>query len=354
MNSNFDLAALALRGTFPNNDILYDDNGMPSFMVRVPKATYAELGLGTSTDIFPAFLVGSKTLEEIYVSKYQNCVINSRAYSLGGVEQRSNITFDAAVSACTAKGAGWHLMTTLEWAAVMLWCEKNGFIPKGNNDWGKHSSESIYKAIPQDFESGKRRRIKTGTGQESWFHDNTLGGIADLCGNVWEWVGGVRSVYGELQVFVNNGAADNTKSQAASSGEWKAINASTGALVTPDGSGTTANTVKMDWISSKLTYSATISDSSRGIHNCQFGVITRGESVGDAAWLLLQALGFAPKASDVLCATHLCYFNNAEAELLFYRGGRYSNSASGLASFNGFPRSYSNVDIGFRSAYCKL
>ena len=355
MNSNFDLAALALRGAYPNNDILYDDQGMPSFMVRVPKATYAELGLGESTDIFPAFIVNGVEKNEIFVSKYQNCVINNRAYSLGGVDQRSNVTFDQAVTYCQNKGAGWHVMTTLEWAAVMLWCEKNGFIPKGNNNWGKHGSEDIYSAIPADFESGKRRRIKTGTGPATWYHDNTRGGIADLCGNVWEWVGGVRTVYGELQILVNNNAADVSKSQGASSGEWKAINAATGALVTPDGSGTTEGSVKMDWISNKLTYSTTITDASRGQHSCTFANIVFGESIGEAAQLLIQALGFAPKASTVLCASHYCYFDNNQAERLFYRGGHYNGAAHGLASFVGnFARSYSNVLIGFRSAFVEL
>lgn len=356
MNSNFDLAALALRGAYPNNDILYDDQGMPSFMVRVPKATYAELGLGESTDIFPAFIVNGTTVPEIYVSKYQNCVINNRAYSLGGVAPRTSVTFDQAFTYCQNKGAGWHVMTTLEWAAVMLWCEMNGFIPIGNNNYGKHGSESFYTAIPATFESdGRRQKILTGTGPETYFHDKTRGGIADLCGNVWEWVGGVRTVYGELQILVNNNAADVSKSQGASSGEWKAINAATGALVTPDGNGTTEGSVKMDWISSKLTYSTTITDTGRGNHNCTFASVVFGESIGEAAQLLIQTLGFAPKASNVLCASHQVYFNNAEAERLFFRGGTYYNTAGGLASFNGnYARSTSNGYIGFRSAFVKL
>ena len=154
--------------------------------------------------------------------------------------------------------------------------------------------------------------------------------------------------------MVNNNAADISKSQGASSGEWKAINAATGALVTPDGSGTTEGSVKMDWISSKLTYSTTITDTGRGNHNCTFANIVFGASIGEAAQLLIEALGFAPKASDVLCASHNVYFNNAEAERLFFRGGYYNRTAYGLASFYGYPRSLSNVDIGFRSAFVKL
>ena len=54
MPANYDLAGLALP---PGNKILYDDKNMPSIMVYVPKFTYARLGLGTSTDTFPAFII---------------------------------------------------------------------------------------------------------------------------------------------------------------------------------------------------------------------------------------------------------------------------------------------------------
>ena len=77
-------------------------------------------------------------------------------------------------------------------------------------------------------------------------------------GNIWEWNGGSRTVKGELQVLVNDNAADLDHSQAASSAQWKAIDATTGSYITPNGSGTTASSIKLDWVSGKITYSATI------------------------------------------------------------------------------------------------
>ena len=77
---NFDLVELALKGVCPNNDILYDDLGMPSFMVYIPKMTYAQLGLGSSTAIFPAFIVNGSEVDAIYISKYQNIVQDGRAF----------------------------------------------------------------------------------------------------------------------------------------------------------------------------------------------------------------------------------------------------------------------------------
>ena len=353
--ANFDLSALALKAVCPSNEILYDDQGMPSVMVKIPKMTYAELGLGDSTATFPAFIVNGTEVNEIYISKYQNIVMNGRAYSLPGQDPKTSINFDQAIAACSAKGDGWHLMTAFEWGALIAWCEKNGFIPLGNNNYGKHSSESNYKALPATTDDTHYAvRTRTGTGPLTWYHDQTLDGIADLCGNVWEWTGGIRSVYGELQILVNNNAADSDHSQGASSSEWMAINASTGELVTPDGSGTTSGTVKMDWVSSKLTYSTSITDSAPGEHNCNFSVIAFASGIGDAAKNLLIALGMAPKSGSIISG-HLCYFNNAQAERSFIRGGSFNGTARGFASFYGSnARSFAYGNIGFRSAYIKL
>ena len=355
---NFDLSRIALKGACPNNEIMVDDLGYPSYMVRVPRMTYAQLGLGASTATFPAFIVNGSEVPEIYISKYQNIVMNGRAYSLPAQDPKVSITFDQAVAACTAKGAGWHLMSALEWGLLIAWCENNGYIPLGNNNFGKHLSESNYVAIPSNTpDAGKyANHIATGSGPLTWYHDKSPSGIADLCGNVWEWTGGIRTVKGELQVLTNNNAADSDHSQGASSAEWKAINASDGTLITPNGSGTTSGSVKMDWASSKLTYDTSISDSSPGTHSCQFTAIACSANISSAAKDLLIALGMAPKTSTIVPSTNqTIYFNNAEAERSFSRGGSYRYSDYGFASFYGDnDRGLQSVYIGFRSAYCKL
>ena len=357
MPANFDLSMLAFKAIAPNNDVLYDDMGLPSFMVRIPKMTYAELGLGDSTDVFPAFIVNGQEVPEIYISKYQNCVYGGRAYSLPGRAPQTNITFDTAVSRCTAKGAGWHLMTRMEWALLALWCKKNGTMPKGNNNYGKDVSESIYSAIPCAFSEGQRTKVLTGTGPITWYHDGTLAGIWGLNGNVSEWVGGMRLVYGELQVLVNNNAADSSHPQTASSAEWKSINATTGAFVTPNGSGTTVDSVKLDYVSSHWQFDTSISSSSDSSRNCQLEAVTCSENIGDAAKLVLQALGVL-KNDDTAGAYlgDMFYANNGVAERSFCCGGSCGSGA--LAGvfflFGYYARSFSNASFGFRSAFVEL
>lgn len=355
--ANFDLSALALSAVCPGNEILYDDKGMPSIMVKIPKQTYAQLGLGDSTEVHPAFMVNGKEVDAIYISKYQNIMQNNRAYSLPAQDPKAVVSFDTARQYCENKGDGWHLMTRAEWALIALWCKKNGFMPKGNNNYGKDASESNYKAIPTYYESGKIARVATGTGPLSWSHDNSPAGIWDLNGNVLEWVGGLRLVYGEVQVLANNNAADSAHSQSASSAEWMAIDATTGEYIAPDGSGTTPNSVKLDMVSSKWTYSTTITSKVDDYRNASFGSTTCDGTIGDAAKHVLHGLALLPYDSDAASyGGDYFYANNGAAERTFYCGGYWHiGSLAGVFCLSGdSARSNASAGIGFRSAFVKL
>ena len=359
MAANFDLSGLALKAVCPSNEILYDDLGLPSVMVKIPKMTYAQLGLGSSTATHPAFIVNGQEVDAIYISKYQNIVQNGRAYSLPGQDPKANITFDTAMKACTDKGAGWHLMTAMEWAAIALWCKKNGTMPKGNNDYGKDHGDTVYQAIPSMARDSSNRiqRVATGTGPLSWSHDGTVNGIWDLNGNVWEWQGGMRTVKGELQILANNNAADSDNPQSAASTAWMAIKASDGTLITPDGNGTTSGSVKMDWISSHCQYSTSITVQEATGRSCTFESVTCDSTISDAAKLLLQALGmFKYDSTAGAYNGDYFYFNNGEAERCFYRGGHWHDGAgAGVFVSNGHdPRSTSYATFGFRSAFVQL
>ena len=359
--ANFDLTALAVAGCCPGNEILYDDLGLPSIMVKIPKMTYAQLGMGESTAIHPAFIVNGKEIDELYISKYLNVINNNRAYSLGGVGPKHSINFDTARIACENKGEGWHIMTRMEWGMLVRWCQNNGVMPKGNNNYGKHNTETAYKAIPDNKdETHYAYRTLTGTGPLTWYHDQTPSGIADLCGNVWDWTGGIRIVKGELQILNNNNGADSSNSQGFDSLDWKAIKASDGTLIEPNGAGTTSGSVKMDWINNKLTYSTSkTNDTGSGstlYSSCTFANIVCDSSISDEAKLLLADLGLYMYGGNTeLFSGQLCYFDNVSDERFFYSGGHYNLTSSGLASFYASnPRSNASTHIGFRAAYCKL
>ena len=368
MGANFDLSNLALQAVCPNNVLLYDDKGLPSVMVEVPQATYADLGLGSSTDIFPAFKVNGTAVSKIYVSKYQNIVQNGRAYSLPGQDPGNNIYGKDALAACTAKGAGWHLMTRLEWMAIALWCKKNGTMPKGNNNYGKDNADSIYQAIPSMARDSSNRiqRVATGTGPLSWSHDGTPSGIWDLNGNVTEWVGGMRLVNGELQVLVaanltalDNSGADLSNSQALDSALWKAIDGTDGSLITPNGSGTTTNSLKLDWTGSIWKWiTGSITDANKGNHNCAFESVDVESGLSAAAVLLLQTLGLYKY--DTTAGAYLgdyLYADNSQAERGFRCGGNWgTGAAAGVFCALGYNSFFSdrNDAIGFRSAFVEL
>lgn len=359
MANNFDLVGLALKATCPNNEVLFDDKGLPSIMVKIPKMTYAQLGLGSSPAIHPAFIVNGQEVDAVYLSKYQNIVQNGRAYSLPGQDPKATIYGSDALAACAAKGAGWHLMTRAEYAMLALWCKANGTMPKGNNNNGKDISESVRKAIPTYYENGAICRVATGTGPLTWSHDGTPSGIWGLNGNVSEWNGGMRYVNGELQILANNNAADSSRSQALASAEWKAIDGTDGSLITPNGSGTTTNSLKLDWVSNAWKWiTGTISDSADSSRSCDFEAVTADSSIHADAILLLQSLGLLKY--DSTAGAYLgdkFYCNNGQAERGVSSGGFWLNGAaagvfccSGSSSFF----SYRYTNIGFRSAFVKL
>lgn len=356
--SNFDLTNLALKATCPNNRIMLDDKGLPSVMVWIPKATYSELGL-TGSGTFPAFIVNGTEIPGFWASKFENVVYDGRAYSLPCEEPKHTINFETAAAACTAKGAGWHLMTNAEWAAIALWCRKSNLMPKGNNNYGKDASETEYKAIPAAYDTSnppKITRVLTGTGPKTWSHNGDFDGIWDLNGNVWEWVGGLRLVYGELQILANNNAADGGNSQLAASTQWKAIKGADGTLIDPDGSGTTTGAIRLDWVSNVWKWITGTPAATAAAHDCSFKDIAYDSAaIGTDAANLLMGLGVLPKESSGYGDDRF-WANNVEAERVAFRGGYWYDGADhgvfalGLNS----PRAGANDNIGFRSAFCEL
>lgn len=357
----FDLSEFALKCVAPSNKLIYDDKGIPSVMVYVPKFKMKDVIAGGSDSVHPAFIVNGQEVAGIWISKYQNVVNNGRGYSHPGVPPAHSMTWDTARGYCESKGQGWHMMSKAEWGALLLWCVKNGFLPWGNNNYGKDSRETNYFGIPCTYEAdGRIRHILTGTGPITYSHNKQIDGIWDLNGNVSEWTAGIRTVCGELQFLPNNNAADSNNPQTVASTAWKALDAATGEFITPDGSGTTAGSVKVNCgDSNKPVFSSTITTRSADFGGNLY-LLKSDETVGDKAKEYLVAMGLLPAtqgSNDIYDGDYL-WFNNTEAatERLFYCGGNYSSGASAGVGFSYgyYARAGAGTGIGFRSAYYEV
>ena len=321
----------------PNNEIIVDDMGDPSVMVKIPQLTYKDVGIGTSTNVLPAFKVNGKTIPYLYISKYQNIVRNDRAYSLPYQAPAVNMTIDQARTYCENKGEGWHLMTNAEWAAIALWCKKHNCQPYGNNngsyaDYYNTTDKGAPMPVYDDNYGDNVPYTATGSGPKNWFHNDDFSGIADLNGNVCEWVGGLRLNNGEIQVIPDNNAAQAVD-QGANSALWKAIS-QTGAMVAPG----TDGALKFNSTTGIKTTSGTF----------------KGMTVADGITIpdYLKALALYPNdAADTYKGDY--FYASTSGEKVPYRGGDFSlEGGAGVFFYDLLDgRTHYNYYVGFRSAF---
>lgn len=358
--ADFNLTKMAVDMYCPGNVVQQDDAGLPSILVWIPAFRLCDVLNTTDESIHPAFIVNGRQIPGFYYSKYQNVVHNGKAYSLPAEDPQTNVTFDNALEYCEAKGYGWHLSTAAEWAAIALWCKKNGYLPYGNNNNGKDSRETDYKAIPtHQNNNGETSRVATGTGPLTWSHDGTASGIWDMNGNVWEWQGGIRLVWGELQILANNDAADPDNPQNKTSTCWKAINAADGTLVEPESKTadtavkTSGNTVKLDHINSVWTYTTGISNAV-GAMTHAFANVSCSNEIGEAAKRLLASLVLLPDtgaSAEEYEGDTINWINNVPECLVLHGGDAGFLARSGVYCSYGGVRTSFGAAIGFRSAY---
>lgn len=335
------------------NTVLYDSKGYPSIMCVIPRFNIEDIDPALGSGPHPAFVVGGVQKSEIFVGKFQAAVHDERALSLPGQDPTTSIDFDTANTRCASKGPGWHMITNAEWAAVALWCWKNGFMPRGNTDYGRDYDQTYETGRRQDGgdpgDSSGAARTLTGSGPASWYHDNSPAGIADLTGNVWEWVRGLRLVDGEIQIIADNNAAATDADHSDTSTLWQAI-LQDGSLVAPG----TTDTLKWDATGATGTGSPILntsvtsqSDGSTSASEMYKDLTAEaGVTVPDIA----KVLGLFPHAVDM---TRGRFYMCNEGERLPLRGG--SRSVAGLAGVFAlnldYERSVSAASFGFRPAF---
>lgn len=305
------------------NEVIFDDRGIPDILVVY---TPDELGL-------PATLKG-KAVKEYAISKYPNTMIGGRPYSLPYQQPAVNINHDEAIRLCESKGPGWHLITNDEWTALAHQSRKKGTLPRGNTDRGKSHSHPEETGVTFKDASGSCKTL-TGSGPVTWNHDGTAEGVADMCGNIWEHVGGIRFVDGQVQVIPDNEAAAGAD-QSESSPEWAPVYTADRDPVYYNVEGghiklQTVEPAEKDWDGEQFT--------------------ELDASLIDIPEKLIE-LGLYP-APGYESDEH--FYLDTDGERIVIRGGAWSSGANaGVFYFTGdSSRAYVGWNVGFRSAFVR-
>ncbi len=340
--------------------VLYTRSGQPSYMNIVTQFACEDMASNLGRGIHPAFIVNGQPKSEFFYGTYLGTIRHGELVSLPDTQPadfRSLQAFDNAVRCC---GNGWHISTQAEWAAIMLWSLHAGLAPQGNTDYGQSHCPPQKKGRRVDghdagYTQGNPVTV-TGSGPLDWRHDNTPYGIADLCGNMWEWQNGVRLVDGEIQLVADNNAADHPVNTPY---HWQAIRLSDGMLV-PCGS---PGTAKLDSSNAITTGNAgaPILGTTVTHYNGIPGDNTNTPGLMDAAFEaiscqthvppdLLRQLGLFPHQFNG--DKDQIYMRNYGERFVLTGGSWYSGQSSGMRSICfSHTRDHSSATVGCRPAF---
>ncbi|ALN97638.1 hypothetical protein [Aeromonas sp. ARM81] len=325
------------RATGGSQTIIRDSAGNANAMFVLPRFSYADLGMTADmgTGDVTAFDVGTGSIKgEIFIGAY--LASGSGAVSAPRQDPRASLDHTAARAACAAKGAGWHLMTVHEWAAIALWCVANGYEPIGNTNWGRSHAKTWMVGDRADNrapgDTAGTGRTQTGSMGSEATHTRTLGGIADLVGNVWEWQDGLLLQDGRFKL-----SSHNTQAEV----DWAFADAFLDASTPTGGSAILSNAVN-----NRL---GAIGDNANAGNSASVdwrSMTKAGGYVSNQAMkrLLLEPANALPQGR--------IYMRNF-GERLPYRGGSWDNGAyAGLAALGlGASRAYTSTHVGFRPAF---
>lgn len=307
-----------------------DANGNWNLMFRLPKFTNEMVNqtLGTAwtpaQDVHPAFKRPDGTVRNyieigLYLASNDG---RGNPVSQEAKDPYTSINYDTAKAKCAAMGAGWGLMSNAEWSALVIFALAYGVQPTGNTYYGRSHSKMMECGLRQDSglpgDTSGAARTLTGSGPVTWRLLNTLMSPADLVGNVWEWVDGLKLLEGRIVCDSVNGNIEAS---------WTAQNAYLDV-------GNKLNSIKNSNASTNVEWRSVGKDTSYVTNQ------------------LLQQLLIEPVAGATDQGLGRLYYNN-EGERLPLRGGGWSyGSSAGLASLSlNHPRSGANSYLGCRPAF---
>ena len=325
------------RATGGRQTIIRDSAGNANAMFVLPRFSYADLGMTADmgTGDVTAFDFGSGSIKgEIFIGAY--LASGSGAVSAPRQDPRTSLDHTAARNACSAKGAGWHLMTAHEWAAIALWCMANGYEPIGNTNWGRSHAKTWMVGDRADNrapgDASGTGRTQTGSMGVETTHNKSLDGIADLVGNVWEWQDGFLLQDGRFKLSSHNAQVEV---------DWAFADAFLDASIPTGGSVILSNAVnnRLGAIGDNVNAGNSA--------NVDWRAMTKsGSYVSNQAMkrLLLEPAGALPQGR--------LYMRNFGVRLPC-RGGNWDYGAyAGLAAVDlSRSRAYTLTTIGFRPAF---
>ena len=317
--------------------IIRDAAGAANVMFVLPRFTYADLGMSAdmgSGDV-TAFDFGSGSIKsEIFIGAY--LASGSGSVSAPRQDPRASLDHTAARAACAAKGAGWHLMTAHEWAAIALWCMANGYEPIGNTNGGRSHAKTWIVGDRADNrapgDGAGTGRTQTGSMGAEATHNRTPIGIADLVGNIWEWQDGFLLQDGRFKLSSHNAQVEAS---------WTFADAFLDASIPTGGSAILSNAVN-----NRL---GAIGDNANAGNsaNVEWRAMTKsGSYVSNQAMkrLLLEPAGALPQGR--------IYMRNFGERLPFRGGVWYGGANAGLAALGlDYSRADTGASFGFRPAF---
>ena len=325
------------RATGGRQTIIRDSAGNANAMFVLPRFRYADLGMTADmgTGDVTAFDFGSGSIKgEIFIGAY--LASGSGAVSAPRQDPRTSLDHTAARNACSAKGAGWHLMTAHEWAAIALWCMANGYEPIGNTNWGRSHAKTRMVGDRADNrapgDAAGTGRTQTGSMGSEATHTRTLGGIADLVGNAWERQDGLLLQDGRFKI-----SAYNTQAEV----DWAFADAFLDASTPTGGSAILSNAAN-----NRLGAIGDNADAGNSA-SVEWRAMTKsGSYVSNQAMkrLLLEPAGALPQGR--------IYMRNFGERLPSRGGAWYDGSGTGLAALDlRTSRTYTHGGLGFRPAF---
>lgn len=188
------------------NTVMYDAYGNPNIMVRLCKYDASCID-PTFTGVHPAFVLNDDiTVNEIWVSKYKNTVgVGGVGVSAPGAVP-TRVSYKKAREMCKKKGKGWHLMTNLEYMALI---SVPYFQKISQYSINKFSTSGKLATVIKDVDGNE----VTG-GRTAWCNiGRTANGVSDICSIGGEYVDGLYVGGGEKCEFTYYGNGKVTQNR---------------------------------------------------------------------------------------------------------------------------------------------